>query len=112
MLLLVLALHAAAIATPPTDLQRHPKRSATRSARRNRVRTVTMKPVLPVCRAGSVLSRCAKPDRNDQYRLAYSPTEIVDVKARALKGPFQNCGVTGMPVCPSKGMPILHSETP
>jgi|GEM_PF-2784639 len=110
MLILVLALHAAAITAPPVDLQRaHPKRSVARPVRRKRVRTVRATPVLPPCRANSPLSRCAKRDRNDQYRLGYAPTEVIDEKGRALKGPFRNCGVTGMPVCPSKGQQILRT---
>jgi hypothetical protein len=112
MLILVLALHAAAIATPPLDLQRHPKRSVTRSVRRSRhrVRTVALRPVLPACRAGSVLSRCARPDSNAKYRLGDTPDESVDAKARALQGPFRNCGVTGMPVCPSNGQKIIDTN--
>lgn len=112
MLILVLALHAAAVAAPPADLQqRHPKRSVVRAARRGRVRTVAMKPVLAPCRAGSLLSRCARPDPNDRYRVAETDDRI-DFKTRIVeRGTFRNCGVTGMPVCPTKGMPILHSET-
>ncbi|MES2443657.1 MAG: hypothetical protein V4574_12570 [Pseudomonadota bacterium] len=113
MFVLALALFAAPVALPAVEPQRaHQKRTARRTVRRTRGRTAALrvKPVLPACRAGSVLSRCAPRDRNAQYRLGYVPDETVDFKARALNGPFKNCGVTGMPVCPSKGQTLVETN--
>lgn len=108
MFILALALAAAPVALPVAEPQRaHHQRAKRRTAKRSRARIARVTPLLPRCATGSVLTRCAKPDRNAQYRLGYVPTDQVDMKGRALKGPFQNCGVTGMPVCPSKGQPLV-----
>lgn len=98
MFVLALALLAAPAALPAAEPQRtHAKRSARRA--RTRVRTVRLTP-LP------------RADRNAKYRVSESDDAGIDFKTRIVtRGAFQNCGVTGMPVCPSKGMPIIHSET-
>jgi hypothetical protein len=109
MLLLVLALHAASVAAPPPEPQRtHQKRTArkARKARRTRVATPRMNILAPACRTPTI--GCTR-DRNAKYRVAGSREEY-DPKARALEGPFANCGVTGMPVCPSNGQTILTSK--
>jgi hypothetical protein len=99
MFVLALALLAAPAALPTAEPQRtHAKRSARRTVR-TRVRTVRLTP-LP------------RADRNAKYRVADAGDAAIDFKTRIVtRGAFQNCGVTGMPVCPSKGMPIIHSET-
>ena len=108
MLLLVLALHAVTVVTPPLEPQRATQRRAaakrtTRKSRRTRIVTTRMNILAPACR--TPVSGCGR-DPNAKYRVADSQ-EVVDPKARAMKGPFANCGVTGMPVCPSKGRAIL-----
>ena len=111
MLLLVLALHAVTVVTPPIEPQRATHatqrrvatKRITRKSRRTRIVTTRMNILAPACR--TPVSGCGR-DRNAQYRVADSQ-EVVDPKARAMKGPFANCGVTGMPVCPSKGRTVL-----
>lgn len=103
MLLLTLALLTAPVALPPAALVAEPQRHArSGKARRARTRTPRMAiaiPIVPVPR-----------DRNAKYRIAGSDQRI-DFKTRVVeRGAFANCGVTGMPVCPSKGMPIIKSD--
>jgi len=110
MLLLALALHAVTVVTPPIEPQRATQRRAAskrtvRKARRTRIATTRINILAPACRTPTI--GCGR-DRNTQYRVA-DDQDVVDPKARALKGPFANCGVTGMPVCPSKGRAILTS---
>jgi len=111
MLLLMLALHIAPVAMPPVEPQRTTQKRATkkrtaRKTRRTRISTARLNILTPACRTPT--AGCGR-DRNDKYRIA-DTQEVADPKARALQGPFANCGVTGMPVCPSKGRKILTSE--
>ena len=101
MFLLTLALIAAPVALPAAEPQR---RARTSAARRARVRTaVRMTRLLPVTRV--------RTDHNKQYRLTDTPDNQIDFKTRVVeRGTFKDCGVTGMPVCPSKGVPVLQSE--
>lgn len=101
MLLLAIAL-AATPAALPAEPQRHAKTRVVRHSRaRARLRTSPTVFALPI-----VVPR----DRNAKYRVTDTDQRI-DFKTRVVERPtFQNCGVTGMPVCPSKGMPVLKSE--
>jgi len=99
MLLLTLALLAAPAALPAAEPQRHTRSSKARRARARTPRMAIAIPIVPVPR-----------DRNAKYRIAGSDQRI-DFKTRVVeRGAFANCGVTGMPVCPGKGMPILQSD--
>lgn len=99
MILLTLALLAAPAALPVAQPQRHAKSS---KARRARHRTPRMAIAIPIVQPPR--------DHNAKYRIAGTDDRI-DFKTRVVeRGTFKNCGVTGMPVCPSKGMPILTSD--
>lgn len=99
MLLLTLALLAAPAALPFAEPQRHARSGKARRARTRTPRMAIAIPIVPVPR-----------DRNAKYRIADSDQHI-DFKTRVVeRGAFANCGVTGMPVCPSKGMPIIKSD--
>jgi hypothetical protein len=107
MFVLAIALHAAAIATPPADPEAHARATrTTRKARTVRVRTtrvVPMRRLLPVTTSY---------DRNSQYRLPLGNLEpAYDPKLRVVeRDSAMPCGVTGAPVCPSKGTPIVTSS--
>lgn len=99
MILLTLALLAAPAALPAADPQR---RARAATARRARVRSTRTVHLLPIVRQ--------QHDPNAKYRVA-GTDERIDFKTRVVeRGAAAECGVTGMPVCPSKGMPILQSE--
>ncbi len=98
MILLALAMLAAPAALPAQPQRTHAKRKAPRLRRNARV--VTLLPVIQPSR-----------DPNRRYRVTDDRDHQIDFKTRIVeRGTFKNCGVTGMPVCPSNGMPILKSE--
>jgi hypothetical protein len=98
MILLTLALLAAPSALPVAEPQRRARSSTARRARA-KSRVVIAIPIVQPPR-----------DRNAKYRITTTDDRI-DFKTRVVeRGAFANCGVTGMPVCPSKGMPILTSD--
>lgn len=41
--------------------------------------------------------------RERRFRLEVEPAPVEDAKDRALRGVWRSCGLTGAPVCPSKG---------
>ena len=49
-------------------------------------------------------------DPGRRYRLHVDVARGEDPKRRALRGAWQPCGTTGMPVCPSKGQTILRTD--
>jgi hypothetical protein len=51
--------------------------------------------------------RCADPDA--RYRLTTTDAPLIDNKQRALRMGQRECGVTGMPVCPSNTRPVLST---
>jgi hypothetical protein len=102
MILLTLALLAAPAALPVAvaEPQRHARSSKARRARARTPRTAFAIPIVQ-----------PPHDRNAKYRIT-DTADRIDFKTRVVeRGAFKNCGVTGMPVCPSKGMPILTSDT-
>lgn len=99
MLLLVLMLQ---VVTPQPVVISHvrlTKRHAT--ARRIPARMHLM----PDCR----LDQNCGVSPNSGDRLMPENTTLVDPKQVALRGPA-NCGTTGMPVCPSRGTPIVRAN--
>lgn len=102
MILLSLALLAAPALAP--EPQRY--RARARHARIARVTRIPRpRPLLATC-----LTKNCRVDPNAKYRVA-DTDDSIDFKTRVVeRGAFANCGVTGMPVCPSKGMPVLKSD--
>lgn len=100
MILLTLALLAAPAVLPVAEPQRHARTS---KARRARSRTPRLAFAIPIVQPSR--------DPNAKYRIA-GTNDRIDFKTRVVeRGAFKNCGVTGSSICPSKGMPILTSDT-
>jgi hypothetical protein len=95
MILLTLAMLAAPTALPA----QHRARAKARAHRV--VRAARPRPLLATRRVI---------DPNDKYRVAGSD-ERTDFKTRVVeRGAFRDCAVTGPSICPSKGMPVVHSD--
>ena len=50
-----------------------------------------------------------KRNPNDRFRLTDLPDEKPDGKLLAVRNTGMACGLTGAPVCPSKGMPVVKA---
>ena len=97
MLLLVLMLQS--VTTPPATI------SHVRMTARPISRPVRRLHLMPDCRLDT---DCARPDR---HRLIADTELREDPKQSALRGgTWQNCGVTGMPVCPARGRQVLRAS--
>lgn len=117
-MLLVLALLsatpiAAPSAVPTAPVQTRMARKTTRKARPVRVTKVR----LPRRTALSGLSpqRCSAdpacaPRADTRYRIADAGEPLIDAKAEAARPNWKTCGVTGMPVCPSRGRTLVKAS--
>ena len=52
---------------------------------------------------------CARPPSR-RYRLQVETAMPEDPQQRALRGAWQPCGITGAPVCPSRGRVVVRSD--
>ncbi len=111
MFLIALALGAAALAAPPpaTGSARIHHVARSKSRRHRRIARTGVLPLritlLPAACRGT---GCG--DLDSPYRLDAVNKAPDDAKRRALKGQWRDCGITGAPVCPHKGFPILRTS--
>lgn len=63
--------------------------------------------ILDVAAQDCAGNRC---DPGRRYRLDVDVVQGEDPKRIALRGAWQPCGITGAPVCPSKGRTILRAD--
>jgi hypothetical protein len=96
MLLLVLMLQS--VTQPPARI------SHVRMTARPISRPVRQLHLMPDCRLD------ASCKRTDPNRLIADTELREDPKQAALRGAWQNCGITGMSVCPSRGRQMLRAN--
>jgi hypothetical protein len=104
MLLLILALQA--VTAPPATVHRARHLQHVRRVQRVQI----SRRARPVILAQDARWRDARAaEASNRYRLTGVTELREDPKQAALRGPWQNCGTTGMPVCPSKPRPLIRA---
>ncbi|WP_448663053.1 hypothetical protein ACG3SL_20870 [Sphingomonas sp. CJ20] len=102
---LALALMAAApAALPAADVapQRHARRYRPIRAKLSRKTALSRLSMTPRCTGAAC-------DPANRYRLAIAPEMQLTRKERAAQTDWKACGVTGMPVCPSRGRTLVKT---
>ena len=102
--MLILAIALSAVSPAPLPETQRARRAATTKVVRTRVpaRAQPGKVRLPIVTATTR-------DPNDRYRLTDLPDETPNGKMLAVRNTGMACGLTGAPVCPSKGTPVLRA---